>query len=1289
MKFKLLLFSLLMSCGILSAQEAYRGLVISEARLTGQQQAYIEFTNMGTETIDLSEFELGKVTPWTGTVDVEGEWAIEDWFNVAEEEKMRLPAVQLAPGESYVVASVGDWRKEQFLIDPYENGYRPNKDDIDELADYSLHYAEDPAGGSSDSIDPKYPVLEIWNGRDCLYIMHHYTENDSAVIDQVGGVFEEENNTNSDGAYDVAGVVDATGSHVLVRKFTQKEGNINFANGRGVDLQDSEWIPIPNLGENDGRRMSFWTVGNHQNTILDENSLTSATVDVDWNNSTITVPWGTRRDDSLVTQFDKVDGLAWHYDYVKSFEDSAYLAARTGDSITFYALGDELQVKGFNIVVAEPTEDANIVVPKKGVNDEGFFGDWSAGPYAAFAQATRGAGAVDTIKNMNGIRGIGFATRVDTLLKYMQKPPNAEWEIVWVDDQERADLKDGDLLRVTAESGTIKDYYIWMEEYLPSHNANISSITWPDIPDFYRGIFGWMGDTIPNYVPENVNYRVQVPADVDGIPALVAKTADLNAIVEVKRATNLFAGVEDKTVRFTSTAEDDTSVMVYEIVLEKEKAPKDVQPYHAEPMISELIFWEQWSNGFLEIVNSGNQPMDLSDYMFFNGHENNPATAISGWADWDNRYNKYIPGYKWTSSEAEWEVQPHMAVQDLNVNPIVEPGDVFVMGHIATYNFANQYENNTGNEWWVPKQLDINFADDPWGENYSSGSSAARDWKNSNYYVFKILNDSVKQGLKPANDPNDFQLIETFGSGDGSDYAPYGVSAPMITSFVRKPQYFQPKPGFKESFADNPEDSEWSYTDRPYWQLRDVGWPMEILFVANGLGSHFMDEVTIYKSTVTSQFYKISPGYSHNESIEGVVNGTTVLQFMDNIIKADTAQTLTVKSAADGSVIDGGTVIADGDSLIVMSADSANISKYIITLGALSDDAVLTSATYDISVDGETGTIEGFDYGTLIRSIVQNITVPAGASMQVVDDEGAYVPLKRLNFDTTYVDVEVNDQTYIEVVAEDGVTKVVYQLVPNAEPSDAFVTSAVYSVDQEQSLISLVPEGTTVSGLLSNLTPARGATINIVDKLGGDRIMGNVFLDDKIVVTAADGETTRIYYLTMLDQEGGNLAYLLSDMFEVDQLTLTVYIVRNQTPTVGEVMADIELAPNATVMAMSGDGVEKADGDEIADGDILEVTAGNGLTSVEYTVNLEITSIDELSNNIKLYPNPSSGVVFIEGLEAGTRINVYNTVGTSIMDKVVQSSNEMISLENESSGLYFIVVTDDQDVVGRYKVIIE
>ena len=101
---------------------------------------------------------------------------------------------------------------------------------------------------------------------------------------------------------------------------------------------------------------------------------------------------------------------------------------------------------------------------------------------------------------------------------------------------------------------------------------------------------------------------------------------------------------------FIITAEDDTTINEYSIIFKKEKNPSDIQPDFAEPFLSELVFWDQWSNSFGEIANPGNQPLDLSNYMFAMAFDPNPASVIQsrmGKDEWFDRFDKYVPGYKW------------------------------------------------------------------------------------------------------------------------------------------------------------------------------------------------------------------------------------------------------------------------------------------------------------------------------------------------------------------------------------------------------------------------------------------------------------------------------------------------------------------------------------------------------------------------------------------------------------------------------------------------------------------
>ena len=226
----------------------------------------------------------------------------------------------------------------------------------------------------------------------------------------------------------------ATKYAYLVRKFNVKQGNLDFANARGVGLEDSEWIPIPHQGG--AWRDVPWTIGNHGDYNLDENTLESDVLDIDFANKTITVPWGIRRGDDIMHHMVMKPGIGWVYELSPAKEDSLSFAAATGDKITIYVCGSDLDKATFDIIVSDPEPGANMVVP---ISNEDPMGNWRGDNESGIGtiesgildwpRVTRNESGIDTIWGARG--GIPYTTRVDSLLKRLDKPENATWEIVY------------------------------------------------------------------------------------------------------------------------------------------------------------------------------------------------------------------------------------------------------------------------------------------------------------------------------------------------------------------------------------------------------------------------------------------------------------------------------------------------------------------------------------------------------------------------------------------------------------------------------------------------------------------------------------------------------------------------------------------------------------------------------------------------------------------------------------------------------------------------------------------
>ncbi|HKK62676.1 MAG TPA: T9SS type A sorting domain-containing protein [Bacteroidales bacterium] len=1333
MRFKFLLLIFFAVPSLISAQCDYpegvdTTLIISEARLISDNWTYLELTNVGQTPLFLSSFKIGKLADlsWSGGIF---DLCNDLWWMPGRPAYVFLPEEVLMPGKSWTITTAYDFGPEFYKKYEGRRGgsERPKQPEMYELADKLIHREESIEGVNypGDKVSTPYndPEQTVRRGEYAnlytavgggTYFLEYHTDYDSVIVDQIGGFFDADNGRNIRGKdYDVAGVSDALGNSVLVRKATVKSGNIDFASGAGANIAESEWLPIQMPSGYDQWRDVWWTIGNHGNYVLEENTLepTLDDITVDYANKEITVPWGIRRLDDIMRNMKRKPGLAWNYVLNDVKADSLYRSAQTGDRLIVYAVGNTLMTDTFDIIVNEPTADDNLVIPVDHPNSWGnLITTRAQNGILDWPRVTKHESGIDTITG-EGF-GLEFDMRVDTLLKYLEKPENATWEIVWVDDVARPDLKNGDILKVTSESGQVKEYFIQVQTYLPSGNANLSAITWPDIPEKNRGIMGWKGDTIPGFAASTKQYQLTVPFDYPGIPALVPITQHYNASVKTTRARTMRGDKEDRTIVFEVTAEDDTTTQVYRVELVKGKDPKKVEPYESEPFISEFVN-DHGPGSFLEIFNPGNQPIDLRHYVIGkNKNTDENYGPISSTPGWQYRYTTYVPGTKYVDS-ATYQIYPEHLFNDVATNAIIPGGDVFVLAQFGgTPSYAPPY--------------DINLDGDgnPWGETIFGSSSRGTPLppngnRQNSIYLYKILNDSVvpsgqDMSLKPVDDVNDFELIDVWGMPEApfewivGDYV-FGNNE-SHTIHKRKPHIIQGNPVRGMSFGYDPisqtysdERSEW-INIKPsieYWRLSG---DEQLRVALGGLGSHYMDPITFFKSTVKSTAYKVSVGYGHDQEIFGIVTGTTVSEFFDNIIKEDVDQALTLKSGSDtATVIEDGVILPD-DILEVISADSTGMTYYRldVTDEGLSDDALLTSDSWNIELStspdpdqdviGEAD-ISSFDYDVTLKSLLENINVPAGAALDVIDNEGDYVPLSYINYsDTTYVDVTVSHDMALDVLAEDGKTRIMYNLVPNSTDADAFIKSSIYDVSQDDLLIEYVPLGTDFDAFLNNVIYSKGSTIKLIDKFGNERTSGTIKADDIVEITSANGEVTKSYRISLLfpGQSLVYLAYVTSETYNVDEFNYVISGTSETPLTIGTsmefFMQQLLPAAGADVILYDATGQQKSSGD-LAEGDYIQVIAGDGSSMAYYQLNLVTSARMPEFARFEIYPNPTSGILNINGLDAGNRIQIYNNQGVLLEMLEADSNKETLSLESVPDGLLLIVISDKNQVLGQFKTI--
>jgi hypothetical protein len=1121
MKTKHLLSLFILSCMIITtyAQEQatltvpYRQVIISETGIntgpTGQPLNYIELSNVGDSSVNLSDFYLlnrhSGVIPLIN-LDRDEEGQLLNFYyspdGQAASYHARLANHILMPGESFVISNVWDGTSDdgtliqrEALVERTNMFVHRSESSLDTTI-YNSSYPEFQ-NFDFDSVSPHYELLRFVLYSQIILSHRIYDTGGEVVDSMVTDVFQL--SINPDGTListpsNISGVEEAVAEHIAVRKSNITHGNINWDISRGVSAEDSEWLVIPKWYN----RGVWTTIGEHGDFSI---SMTSDALNIDMNAQKITVPWGTERGDSIIHRMELGLGMAWQYhEDSTNFEGLGQITCVTGDTLTMYATGETVEQISFTIEVDESAEDIARVFPKRILNYPDGIPTWETSTYY---YTTRFETIMDTIGN------VPYSTRADTLLQRLEKIPGAEWEIIWLDgDQNRIDLKNGDILRVTAKNGTTtKDYYIDVLPYMGSSNADLAAISWPDKPGF---IDGWVQDTIPGFSPTTRNYSVLLPYNIMDVPALQVIPANINAIVKVMPAMNITGTSTERTTVIDVTSEDGMESSQYRVTFHKDKPAFMTQPFIAEPFFSELLGSQAAWNSAVEIYNPGTEIIDMSNYMLgvaTGGTPPDPATYIQGVIgsidpdNYGNRYmngSVYVPGFKWPATSEDWELNPGKLVFDPVVNTILEPGETFAIG--------NGYSTTENLDAIIGRNGQL------WGEDDIHDRSMIKFIRGLQVSTYgKSSTIPFLNGTKAIEDPADFVLVEFFGGTNAPwEIAGREISNSNVMTIIRKPHVYTPGTEHFRGWGASVEDSDWT--------VLFIGDQFDGLDISNPtmnfhIGTHFINEVTSYKSTILSNAYLVDDGYMGDLFINGVSNGENVETFLNNIIKADEDQNLKVYPAAGGDAKELSEAVETGDKLTVISADGENTTTYSIIVQPLDNQVELTAisgSSLVITGEDETGTISGFTFGATLQDIFAEVEKPEFASLRIINEEGNLVPLNTMNTDSLKVKTLALPGIYFKVIAQNGTDSRTYALQPDTNPSDAYVLSDVYTVLQDSSAITVIPFVTSVSTFLNNIYAASGGTITIYDRAGNERTVGQMNYDDRLVVTSQDGSNFKI-----------------------------------------------------------------------------------------------------------------------------------------------------------------------------------
>ena len=95
------------------------------------------------------------------------------------------------------------------------------------------------------------------------------------------------------------------------------------------------------------------------------------------------------------------------------------------------------------------------------------------------------------------------------------------------------------------------------------------------------------------------------------------------------------------------------------------------------------------------------------------------------------------------------------------------------------------------------------------------------------------------------------------------------------------------------------------------------------------------------------------------------------------------------------------------------------------------------------------------------------------------------------------------------------------------------------------------------------------------------------------------------------------------------------------------------------------------------------IVNGETFYGQETTFQTWMEGVNELESSLKVYPNPTSSLLNVEG-EGMANIEVYNTVGQRVMIQEVNGNSVQINTESLNNGIYFLrIVANDGNVLNR------
>ena len=122
---------------------------------------------------------------------------------------------------------------------------------------------------------------------------------------------------------------------------------------------------------------------------------------------------------------------------------------------------------------------------------------------------------------MDSISFVPYACRIDSFIMNLTFPEGSSYKMTYVDGIERPDLKSGDKITVTSQSGAEKTYKISCVPYKKNSDATLKTVIFPGMELWTSTLTYLPTDTMYNFGSSSFYYQITVDKDLNVCPEIL------------------------------------------------------------------------------------------------------------------------------------------------------------------------------------------------------------------------------------------------------------------------------------------------------------------------------------------------------------------------------------------------------------------------------------------------------------------------------------------------------------------------------------------------------------------------------------------------------------------------------------------------------------------------------------------------------------------------------------------------------------------------------------------------